>query len=380
MTPSRRAMAAAALAALCLCVGLFGCTTSRAVLAWEAGWRAEAKGEYDTARRRYADAYERNDRLVGAELNRIRLLALAPDKRKEAQEDLDELLSKNGQVPEVAIFGAAWALAAGDAKRARERLKPVRAAVLTGATVGKVAEGVKIAKVAKIAKVDKGCRTTVRQFLRLDLRIEVALAHWPAARKRVQQLSARCGVAAVPELCAALVAYNTGDVAGATTWLARLPEGASGAELLRATLALRRGDHVGAAALLKTVEEPQLRAEVAILSAHAALARGDHPGAERLAQEALELAPAAMAPQLLLGVALLRRGEAPRARDLLAGAAARSKGTPPWTLNFDLGLAELRLLQFDKARSAFAAAALACEKGPCEVAARNRDALAGLGL
>ena len=64
----------------------------------------------------------------------------------------------------------------------------------------------------------------------------------------------------------------------------------------------------------------------------------------------------------------------------MAGAAARYKGTPPWTLSFDLGLAELRLARFAEARAAFDAAALACDKGPCMVARRNREAMTRLGL
>ena len=356
---NRRTTVAGALAALLLCGALAGCTTSRAALAWEAGWRLEAKGEPDTAMRRYADAYDRNDRLVGAELNRIRLLAGAPDKRAAAEADLAVLLTKRGEVPEVAIFGAAWALRAGDTKRAQERLAAVR---------------------VKVSKGVAGCPPLLRDLLRVDLQVTVAAARWQPAQKTLADLTARCGVSAVPAQTAALVAWNTGEATAAATWLARLPAAAPGAGLLRAMLALHAGDHSAAATLLSQVDRPELRHHVAILSAHVALARGDHAAAERLAVEALDAMPAATAPQLLLGVALLRRGDVTRARDLLAGAAARSKGTPPWTLSWNLGLAELRLAHFEQARSAFDAAARACDKGPCEVAGRNRDAMAKLGL
>ncbi len=342
-------------ALIALVAGLCGCTTSRAVLAWEAGWKAEAAGDLKLAGRRYAEAYERNDRLVGAECNRLRLLARAPDKRAEVQEDLATLFKGSGDEPEVAIFGAIWALSMGDPKLAATRLDAVRAAM----------------------KAKEGCPPLRGDFLRADLQVEVAQAHWARARGRVETLTAQCGAKAVPAAMAALVAWNTGDRDAAGTWLKGLPHGRG---ILPALLALHRGQNKRAVALLAAVDQPDMAHLVVLLQAHAALATGDIASAERLARRALDAQPSSTAPQQLLGVALLHRGDVQRARDLLAGAAAGTKGTPPWTLSFDIAVAELRLGRLDKARAGFAAAGRACEKGPCEVARRNHAAMVKLGL
>ncbi len=347
-----------AVVSVAIAVSLGGCTTSRAVLAWEAGWKAEAQGKYKVAAKRYAEAYSRNEHLVGAELNRIRLLARAPDKRLAAGKALDALLKKKGEVPQAAIFGATWALQTGEHKQAAARLAPVR---------------------PKIVAM-KGCAPLRRDFHRADLQVQVSRQRWQPAAKIITALNKRCGTGAVPPATGALVAWNTGDPKGASAWLGRMPADAPGSHLLRALLALHGGYHKRATTLLAAVDRPDLNDLILLLQAHAALAGGDAAGAERLARRALDARPTSTAPQQLLGVALLRRGDVARARDLLAGAAARYKGTPPWSLSFDLALAELRLGRLRPARAGFEAAARACTKGECEVAKRNVAAMVKLGL
>ncbi len=345
-------------ALLVLAGGLSACTTSRAALAWEDGWQAEARGDLKRAGSRYANAYSRNGFLVGAELNRLRLLARVPDKRAAVGQELDRLLAKRGEVAEVAIFGAVWALTEGDAKKAASRLDVVRAKI--GA--------------------QRGCSSLRRDFMRADLQVAVAAFRWPVARRVVAQLGARCGTEAVPAATAALVAWNIGDRDQAAVWLGRAATERRDRGLLPALLALHKGDARRAQALLAKVDQPKLNDLVLVLRAHAALAAGDAVTAERLARRALAANPTSSAPQQLLGVALLRRGDAQRARDLFAGAAAAFKGTPPWTLSFDLALAELQLGHLEQARAGFETASRACDKGACEVAGRNYKAMVKLGL
>ena len=335
------------------------CTTTRAVLAWEKGWQAEAKGEPQTAMARYAEAYGRNDRLVGAELNRIRLLARTPDKHIAASTALDALLKKSGEVPEVAIFGAAWALRDGQPKVAVRRLDAARGGVL---------------------KKNPGCPPVMRSFLRADVSAGTQTGAWQAASESIKHLGGRCGAAAVPAAQAALVTWNRGDRAGTARWLARLPAADTSVGLLRALLARLARDHRGAETLLGQVKQPAMQPLVLALRADLALAMGDPARAERLALQALALQPGMLIGEQALGLALLARGDLQRARDLLAGVAARHAVAPPWTVNFDLGLVELRLGRLDQARQRFDAAARGCSKGDCLAAARNRDAMLKLGL
>ncbi|GEM_PF-2847036 len=113
------------LALAAIVVGSTGCTTSRAIRAWYAGAKAEDRGRHAKARRHYAEAFERNADLAGAELARIRLASRTIAGRKKAAEALDELVSDKGSKPEVAIFAAWWSLFKGDAKAARQQASGV---------------------------------------------------------------------------------------------------------------------------------------------------------------------------------------------------------------------------------------------------------------
>lgn len=342
---------ASALLALLLATG---CTTSRAQLSWEAGRAAEAKGQRDVAMRRYQEAYSLRDHLVGAELDRIRLLAEVPDRKPQAQEALETLLKKRGGLPEVATFGAAWALRHGDARRARERLDPAR----------------------KVTLARPGCDPVVRAFLGVDLAAEVGEGRQAPAAAARDRLAQRCGPEAVDPGLGALVAFNGGDLARARRALARLPQGDRSLPLLRAALALHAGQHADAAAALGVIADSDLGPLALVLRGQAAFGQGHFESALADGRAALRLRPGMEAAEQLLGLARLAQGDARAARDLLAGIAARSPEQVHWTVLFDLGVAEVKLGDLAAAASRFEQAARRCPE--CAPAKANAEALAKL--
>ena len=99
-----------------------GCTTSKAVRAWHDGWRAERKGDFERASKRYSWAYGRDGALVGAELGRLRILAIQPDQAEAVSKALKTLIKKKGDQVSVQLFATGWALTQRDLPLAVKRL------------------------------------------------------------------------------------------------------------------------------------------------------------------------------------------------------------------------------------------------------------------
>ena len=78
-----------------------GCTTSQAVRRWHAAAEAEQKGDLGAAIAGYKEAYSLDSSLVGAELNRLRLLAARPGQKATVDKRLKELLTRHPSRAEV---------------------------------------------------------------------------------------------------------------------------------------------------------------------------------------------------------------------------------------------------------------------------------------
>ena len=115
-----------ALAALLVVALQAGCITPRSVHAFHEGAAAEAAGDLATAEARYAEAATGQDRLIGAELARIALMARSADRKKDADALLTALRKKAPADPLVCAFAALYALREGDTKSAAERLASAR--------------------------------------------------------------------------------------------------------------------------------------------------------------------------------------------------------------------------------------------------------------
>lgn len=327
-----------ALAAL----GLPACTTSRATLAWRQAWQEEERGDAQAALRAYGDATARNSKLTGAALNRIRLLALQPDRREEATLALDKILKVGAGEPDVAAFAAQWALWLGDAKLARQRIDAAKAPAA-------------------------------------DAPADVVSA-WTGARRAVLAEEGRWSQAAEvgpgqgAASLRAVVAWNVDDAAEATRLWPEMPKGRERA-LLGALLARERGDWPGVDAALADSHAPESEVEFQILRAEAAIQAGDAGKAARCAGDAAQRAPADARATEVWAVAQLVSGQPAAARDLLAALTVRGAGWSAW---HNLGIAQVKLGDLAVASNAFAQAAQRCPS--CAAPVRNRDALQRLGF
>jgi len=336
---------------LCATIGLLatgllalgGCTTSRAVLAWRQGWQAEENGNHQAALREYADATSRNGKLAGAALNRVRLIALQPDRREEATLLLDKTLKSNAGEPEVAAFAAQWALWLGDVKLARQRIDAARVpGADTPADVVAALEDSRRAVLAAESRWAEAAKCTTTQ------------GGSPVLR--------------------AVVAWNAGDVATAAAATAQAPQGKHRA-LLEAVLARDRGDWPAATAALAGLDAADSDVLVLTLRGEAAVQLGRADQALQAAGEAAQRAPADARATEVWAVAQLVAGQAAAARDLLAALTVRGAGWSAWQ---NLGIAHLKLGDLPAAASAFAQAAQRCPT--CEPALHNRAALQRMGF
>ncbi len=338
---TKRALKKLCLIALLLAVS--GCTTSRAVLAWRQGWQSEEKGNNQAALRDYAEATSRNGKLVGAALNRVRLLAVQPDRREEATLLLDKTLKGFAGDPEVAAFAAQWALWLGDVKLARQRVDAARApGPETPADVLAALEGARRAVLAAEGRWADAAKSSARETGSATLR--------------------------------AVVAWNAGDVAGAAAATAQAPEGKDRA-VLQAVLARDRGDWPAVTAALAALGTADSDVFVLTLRAEAAVQTGQTDKATETAAVAAGRAPADPRATEVWAVAQLAAGQAAAARDLLAALTVRGGGWSAW---HNLGIAQVRLGDLAAASQAFAQAAQRCPT--CEPAVHNRDALKRMGF
>ncbi len=330
---------------LLVTLALFGCTTSRAVQTYRQGWQAEARGDTGKANRLYLEAIERDGHLFGARLNRIRLLAQAPEGQDEARLLLEKLTKSEPGDPRVAAFAAMWALTKGDAAHARQRLDAARA--LRPEDPADAAPVLAEARVAVAAAQGRWADA------------------WPLAQARTPTEATA--------LRLATVAWNAGHAQVSESWAYLAPESPSRATIL-ALAAVEAGRWREAEAALADLAGDAVTPLVLTLRARAALAQGDAAKAAALAGDAARRNPADAEATELWAVALLQAGRAATARDLLAGLTARGAG---WTAWHHLGIAHLRMGDPAAATTAFQAAAQRCPT--CAVAVKNAAALARLG-
>jgi tetratricopeptide (TPR) repeat protein len=324
-----------------------GCTTSRAVLAWEAGAKAETAGKYDTAVLRYGEAAGRNGQLVGAALGRIRVLARLPDRRKEADELLTDLMKKQASHPAVAAFAAYLALVDGDAKLARKRFDAGRALLPEDAPdVAQARQEVEVALLAAEGKAREAH--------------EKALA--------LGEVHPRTG------LLRATLAWNAGDAPAATTALALAPDSPQRA-VLQALLARGAGDWAVVTAALAKLEGEAVTPLVLALKAEALLSQGESAKALEQAAEAVRRDPTAAYPTEVWAAAQLGAGQAALAKDLLAGLTARGAGWSAW---HNLGICQVKLGDLAAASAAFDQALARCPT--CEAPRKNREVLKKIGF
>ncbi|HAN32775.1 MAG TPA: hypothetical protein DCQ06_14370, partial [Myxococcales bacterium] len=102
---------------------LSGCTTSQAVRHWHTAAKAEQQGKLGAALREYAEAYRLKSSLVGAELNRLRILAERPGQKDKVSKRIVELQQKHPDRAEVNLFAAAWALEHGKVQDAAKLME-----------------------------------------------------------------------------------------------------------------------------------------------------------------------------------------------------------------------------------------------------------------
>jgi hypothetical protein len=347
--------------ALCLCAALLvisGCTTSRAIRAWHDAEDALAAGNRAKAVDRYSEAYGRDSGLVGAEANRIALLARDPAATARVAEAYDALATQKAGRVEVVLLGAGLDALAGRAKEAFAAASALDAAVVAKAD-------------RTLGALSTSCGALWRNQQLILLDTSLAL-HRPApATAAADRLFARCATSLRPReaMLIANAALAVGDATRALAVIARLDAADPHARRLRATLHLRLGEPAAAQAALAGLHAPADE----LLSAQAALALGDAAAAGAALSAARNggVAEAELLP--VEGALALLTGDARRGRDLLAGLVARRDTTLRWTTAFDLGLCELQLGDLDAARGAFAVANTLC--GGCAPAQRNLDAL-----
>lgn len=331
---------------LLVALGLCGCTTSRAVQTYQQGWQAEARGDTGKANRLYLEAIERDSHLFGARLNRIRLLAQAPEGQDEARLLFAKLVKSEPGDPRVAAFASMWALTQADAAQARQRLEAARAL-----RADDPADAGAVLAEARVA-------------------VAAAQARWADAWPLAQAQTPTEATA----LRWATVAWNAGHVQAAEAWAHLAPQSGARATIL-ALAAAESGRWRDVDAALADLAGADVTSAVLTLRARAALALGDAAKAVTLAGDAARRNPADGDATELWAVALLQAGQAATARDLLAGLTARGSG---WTAWHHLGIAHLRSGDPAAATAAFQVAAQRCPT--CAVAVKNAAALTRLGL
>lgn len=330
---------------LILALAATSCTTSRAVLAFRDGFAAEKAGDPTKALQKYEDAFERDSALYGAQLNRIRILALQPERRSDANALLDKLLKSAGSDKGVAGFAARMALVAGDVKLARLRLDVAEKTTKSSAFGNRVWQSAQVAVLA-------------------------AEGQWHKAWEGAAALPAD----AADDLLLATVAWNAQQ---STVAQARADLAPPSAELaiLQALLARQAQKWQAILPLLKALEGEKEPPLVLALRAQAALNTGEKAEALRWAAQAAQREPSDAFYQELWAVTQISAGQPAQARDLLVGLTARGGG---WTVWYNLAIARIQLGELTEALAAFDTAVQRCQT--CAPAKRNRDALAKLGL
>lgn len=334
-----------------------GCTTSRALQRYYDAEAALAGGRAAQAVTAYEEAWGRDRSLVGAELNRLALVARNPTSLRQVQDAYDKLAAREPGRAEVALFGAGLDLLAGQHARAWQRLE----ALGDPASLPRDA-------------AQQRCPSLAAAAWGLRLEAAVALDRHRDAVTAAERWQEQCGPAALAVRAKTLwatAALRLGELEAARQPLAAIEDAAEpGAARLRAAWALRQGDPAAALRILASLAD----AEAELLRASAHLQRG----ATADASAALGRARATGAHDddlvALEGALALATGDLERCRDLLAGLVARGGARLRWTTSWHLGQCELRRGGIVEAERAFVAAARLCPTCP-----EPRDALAALG-
>ncbi len=320
---------------------LSACTTSTAVLTWHDAWKAEQAGDLDKAERGYTTAAELNPGLVGAECNRIRLMAAHPDRIAATQASLDKLLKAKAALPEVAVTGTVAALQDGKVEVARKRLDAARK--LTDQDQPDVHAAMRAAQVRVLAAEGKFAEAITTS--------------------RAMDLSAQ---ATADRELAAVVAWNARDTDTASRF-------ATPGSEVGVWLAVSKADHAEVVARAERLDRSTASAGVLAMIAWSRVRLGDRAKAQDWLALAQTRDPLDVAVVQVTAAVALIDGQPSVARDALAAFVARSPAAP-WSAWFDLGVAQLRLGDAPAARQSFVRAAALCPA--CAGAARNRDALA----
>lgn len=337
-----------------------GCTTSRAVLLCHEGWQAETRGDTARALARYTEALDRNSKLLPAAMGRVRLIALQPERRAEADALLAKFLATNASDPAVAAFAARWALFTGDVRLARQRLVATRA----------------------IAPEDPP--ETAHALAAAEVAVAAAENRWQVASERAVALAvdatrASAGGPETPRfgtdaLLLATVAWNVGQE-GEARALAGTAAMSPQRQLILALAAREANDWAGVELALASLEGDAVTPLVLTLRSLAAGRRGDAGAAMAAAAEAARRDPADAFVTEVWANAQLGAGQVTTARDLLAGLTARGAGWSAW---HGLGIAHVRLGDLAAAAQAFDTATVRCPT--CAAPVRNRNVLRRLGF
>ena len=313
------------------------------MLTWHQAWQAEAAGDLERAERKYADSFGYDGAMVGAECNRIRLLAAHPDRQALATAALDKLLQHKGAAPEVAVTGVFAAMTDKQPELAAKRLAAAR-------------------------------RLTPEDLPGLRGAVAAAQIAVAAGSVQPQEFSAQAAAAlptdatAVHEM-AAVLAWNRGDSATAARFAQSSGE-------LAAWLAVQRGDFQRAAQVVLAIPEAARSATAMALLGWARAQLGDIAGAQAASAAAVARDPLhPVVTQVWAAVALLA-GQPTIARDALVGLLAR-RPTAAWAAWFDLGVAQLKLGDPAAAFASFDRAVALCPT--CQAAVKNRDLVGKLG-
>ncbi len=377
-----------AVVALLCAAALGGCTTSKAVRHWHSGWQREARGDLSGAAKFYAKAYARDGRLLGAELDRLRLLARQPDQRKAVDTRLKELLKDHPEAVEVQLFAAGWALFGEDSAGALKRLSAVNEVAVAKADrkraelaaesgqIGGAAGPASAAARRRQVRRAAACGPTRLAWLGLRLRAHAAAKHFAEAKTAADALTRSCQRG--PERYALVLAstyLGLGEARKARHMLAMASgKGSAAVRALSAEVAFALDEPARVERLVLRRSDPRALA----LRAWAQWRQGKSRRAFARASRALRRDTKQLLAVEVQAAAALDAGDLELARAVLRGAQTLL-GAESWALSFCAGILAARDGDLDGAAKAFERAAAACPS--CAPPRKNLSVLrAALGL
>ncbi|MCO4761415.1 MAG: hypothetical protein KC502_07915 [Myxococcales bacterium] len=348
-------------------VGLSGCTTSKAVRAFHDGEKAEKAGDYARAAKRYQWAFKRNGALVGAELNRLRILARQPDEAANVDKALKELSAEHRHNVHVHLFAVGWALAKGDVAGANKRLGLIGEVSVAKADkpfheAWKVAAAARQQAIAKSQPIaGKGlipvCGPAKISWLRLRVRASARGKKFAAASEAARVLLGDCKESPGP-LAIDLARMHLGlqQPRKARRIAARMKsKRGPDVRALSAEIAFALNEPARVARLVRGRDDPRALA----LMAWVQWRQGKHHRAIARSARAIRADPkAALAVQVQVAAAM-SSGELELAEGVLRGAGALL-GIDVWTLAFAEGVIAVRAGKLASALRSFQRAVARC--------------------